>query len=366
MTGLPALPGAEVVGEVALDPDGVLHGWCWSPARPDARLTIDICVDNVVAATVVASRFREDVRNRKFGDGYHGFTITLTKQLAQLPGVISARERGSGRVFWHRLVGQTALPSGFDDRLAQAEAAICAAADAIPAPGPGRSGTLAAGIGAAGRRLRDRARAAPDDVPVRLGHAAAPRVSLILEAGADAARTEAMIIAAAEAIGKANAELILVDDGADPRTVYLPARIGDLRYFFEARGGVAARRNLGAAFARGEILVFLDDTGRRFDAGLAELAGLPDLAGSVLLPKLAARLAGFAAPAPARPHLGLALAMARDVFESLGGFDAAVDDGFAVAALAARAPADLRVEIWDEAGGADAFAAYADGYVPLL
>jgi hypothetical protein len=365
VTPLPALAGAEVVGEVALDPDGVLHGWCWSPARPAARLTIDILVDDVVAATVVASRFREDVRNRKFGDGYHGFTITLTKQLSQMPGVISARERGSGRVFWHKLVGETALPAGFDGRLAQMEAAIDNCAAAIPAHGPGRADILAAGIGEAGRRLAGCAGTA-GDVPIRLGHAATPRLSLIMEAGADAARTEAIIATAAGAISGANAELIVVDGGADPRHIYLPARIGDLRYFYEARGGVAFRRNLGAEFARGEILVFLDNTGRRFDAGLGELAALPELERSLVLPKLAARLAGFAVRAPARPQLGLALAIGRDVFVSLGGFDEGLDDGFAAADLAARLPADLPLVIWDEAGGVDAFAAYADGYVPLV
>jgi hypothetical protein len=366
MAALPALAGAEVVGEVALDPDGVLHGWCWSPARPDARLTIDICVGDVVAATVVASRFREDVRNRKFGDGYHGFTITLTKQLSKSPGVISARERGSGRVFWQKLVGETALPAGFDERLARVEAAICGCADAMPAPGPGRTDMLAAGIGEAGRRLRGRPGADPGDVPVRLGHAASPRFSLILEAGADAARTEVIVTAAARAIGEANAELILVDDGADPQMVYLAARIGDLRYFYEPRGKVALRRNLGAEFARGGILVFLNNTGRRFDAGLAELAGVPALEASAVLPPLAARLAGYGVRAGTQPPLGLALAIGREVFTALGGFDEAVDDGFAVADLAARMPLGVQMLVWNEAGGADTFAAYADGYLPLV
>lgn len=115
-----------IVGEAALDADGVLHGWCWDAQRPQDRLLLDVSINNEVVASVIASRFREDVRDRKFGDGYHGFHLILTK-LLELPGgcaQISLHERRSGYSFWHKTVGEFSLPDGLESRIAACKAEL--------------------------------------------------------------------------------------------------------------------------------------------------------------------------------------------------------------------------------------------------
>jgi hypothetical protein len=375
-------PAAEVVGEVALDPDGVMHGWCWSPGRPAERLTLDILIDDVVAVSVVASRFREDIRNRKFGDGYHGFTVTLTKQLSRLRGgakVVSARERVSGRVFWQQAFGALGLPDGYDDRLARSAAEIGASAGVIPPERAGRGRMFAAGLAEAGSRLRARARAAnvsltPDLAPpVNLAYTPAPAISLVLEAGADAVATFAVIADAAEAIGAVNAELLVADDGADPRNVYLASRIANLRYFYDERSNRALRRNFMAEECRGDVLVFLAGNGGNFGEGLRDFAALPARPDLVLSPGLA-RLAGRVEPeflpllagtAPGR-YLGLGLAIGRALFAEFGGFDESLGDGRETVDLVLRLLAAGReAMVWGEPASTDAEAAYADGYLPL-
>ncbi|HLZ08143.1 MAG TPA: hypothetical protein VKT80_06100, partial [Chloroflexota bacterium] len=94
-------------GDAELGGDGVLQGWCWKPLEPTERPVVEILIDERVVATSVASRFREDLRTRKIGDGYYGFMATLSKSFAEAGGrfVVTARERRSGRCFWRHIRG---------------------------------------------------------------------------------------------------------------------------------------------------------------------------------------------------------------------------------------------------------------------
>jgi hypothetical protein len=379
--GVTVPPGTlpEILGEVALDPDGVLHGWCWSPARPAERLTLDILVDGRVAASVVASRFREDVRDRKFGDGYHGFTLALTRQLARLEqaGIVAARERASGQVFWQTLRGNFAVPADFAVRVAAMAAGIGGCAGMLPAPAAPDAGAgrmVAAAIGAAGRILAARGGSVPaPPARVTLAYAAATRVTVILDAGDDAERDFATIAAAAKVLAAIQAELLLIDGGADPRCAMLAARVGNLRYFHDTRANPAARRNMAAEYSRGDVLVFLRTTGRRIDLGLTALeealrtdrlvagAGIASLA-RLGAPDATSRLVA----APNCPPLGLDLAVERSLFAALGGFDEGLvaHNAFVAAEFLARALAVQPALVWLEPRAPDD--PDADGFQPLL
>jgi hypothetical protein len=352
------------MGEATLDRDGVLHGWCWSPRRPTARLALEFLVDNAVVATTTASRFREDVRNRHFGDGYHGFNVALTKQLsgATPPRMVAAREAETGRVFWQTLLGDFAIPAGLHERVADAEAGIRTAAwsQALDAPGPGRLALAAAGLGAAGRRLQEKAKAAAPGAPnIMLPYIPSPAISLILDGGADAGKTLALIAAAAGTIGDMQAELIILDQGGDPRNIHLASQVTNARYVY------AASRNIAAADAMGETLVFLRNTGRRIDLGLGQLAATRHH-GPIVAPAIAA-LAGHTAPdrfiaSPDASYLGLDLAISRNAFIAAGGFAEHMDEDSAAADLLLRGLGDGTALIWREPRGRDSPAfAFARG-----
>jgi hypothetical protein len=353
-------PEAEILGEATLDRDGVLHGWCWNPRLPTARLAVEFLVDNVVVATTTASRFREDVRNRNFGDGYHGFNIALTKQLSgpTPPRMVAAREAETSRVFWQALLGDFAIPAGLHDRMAAADAAIGAAAwaQALVAPRGGRLAMAAAGLGIVGRRLQAKAdhRAAANPAAlagasVMLPHVVLPSISLILDAGVDARRTLALIAAAAGTIAGMAAELIILDQGGDPRAVYLAGQVTNARYFFNATPGAAAR-NMAAAQARGGTLVFLRNTGRRFGVGLGQLAAALAHNGPISSSAIASRIgpARFIS-SPDASCLGLDLAISRAAYLAAGGFAEHLDDDSAAADLLLRCLRDdEKAMIWRE------------------
>lgn len=124
------MPGA-VLGDFMLDGDGVLSGWAFAPGQPGLRLAVEILLNGEVVASLVAASFREDLRAQRIGDGYHGFTVTLTRQIAAAgkPVMISARIRGGG-VFWQKILGDFKVSEDFEARVAALRAGINEAANA--------------------------------------------------------------------------------------------------------------------------------------------------------------------------------------------------------------------------------------------
>lgn len=162
---------------------------------------------------------------------------------------------------------------------------------------------------------------------------------------------EATIAAALTAVGKQKYargfEVIVVDDGSTDATAKIAASFKDARYFRQDNAGPAAARNRGAAEARGEVLVFTDaDCVPRADWLSRLLRHLPDdadedrslfdriaaVAGSYGIANPRSRLARgvwreivyrHARCVPDRPEVfgSYNVAVRRDVFNELGGFD---------------------------------------------
>lgn len=195
--------------------------------------------------------------------------------------------------------------------------------------------------------LPDPAPFAPLAVPL----ADAPRASIVIPVYNHAACTLACLRALAAHPPTAMIEIIVVDDGSEDETASWTSRIKDLRYHRRTRnGGFIAACNDGAQLARGEYLVFLNNDTVPQPGWLDELLATFDhhdgvgLVGAQLLyPDGRLQEAGgvvfsdgsawnygrFESPSDPRfGHVrdcdycsGAALAIRRELFESLGGFD---------------------------------------------
>ena len=132
----------------------------------------------------------------------------------------------------------------------------------------------------------------PDDagVPSRVPSSASPLASIVVPVHGHLGHTLACLRALAAWPPEAPVEIIVVDDGSPDDTPRVLPAIPGLRYHQrEGNGGFIAACNDGAALARGEFLVFLNnDTVPQpgwLDALLATFAQVPDagLAGAQLL-----------------------------------------------------------------------------------
>lgn len=189
-------------------------------------------------------------------------------------------------------------------------------------------------------------------VPFAVPASAAPRASIVIPVYGQLAHTLACLRAIAAHPPAAAVEVIVVDDASGDATPAILPRIEGLRYHRRAaNGGFIATCNEGAAMARGEFLVFLNnDTVPQpgwLDALLATFASVPDagLVGAQLLyPDGRLQEAGgvvfrdgsawnygrFASPSDPRfGYLrdadyasGAAIMIPRALFEAVGGFDA--------------------------------------------
>lgn len=193
--------------------------------------------------------------------------------------------------------------------------------------------------------------AAAPFAPFALASSDRPRASIVIPVYGQSARTLACLRALADHPPEAPFEVIVVDDGSTDDTPQLLSRIEGLRHHRRAaNGGFIAACNDGAALARGGFLVFLNnDTVPQpgwLDALLATFHTHPDagLVGAQLLyPDGRLQEAGgvvfadgsawnhgrFGDPAdPRHAHVrdadyvsGAAMAIPRDLFLTVGGFD---------------------------------------------
>ncbi|MDE8347767.1 MAG: hypothetical protein POH28_16575, partial [Acidocella sp.] len=292
-----------VLGEAGIDDDGIVSGWCWSPERPGARLTVEIFVNGEMVAMPVAERFRGDLHDRGIGDGYHGFWVAITTRVQGGGGfVVSARERRSGVCFWQSIIGTVALPPAVMARMAgvtDAMREIGQSTALVPAASTLPAASLRAALGALGGRLQT-----GGGLGVAQARMAAlpPALSVVLNAACvrDAARGGALPGDLPWA--GAGFEYVLCDDGRDPRLGRWQDKSA-LAYMLAPGLHAAARWQQELRLARGEMLVFLGAVTPGLGGALAALRDIR--AGGVVIsarlaaaarlrmPDLAARMTAF-------------------------------------------------------------------------
>ena len=78
-----------------------IAGWAWSPRDPERRLPIEILVDGRVAGSVVADKFREDLRDAGKSDGSSAFRTAIPRQARDgRPHELALRVEGESEPFY--------------------------------------------------------------------------------------------------------------------------------------------------------------------------------------------------------------------------------------------------------------------------
>jgi len=340
----------RVAGDLELKPDGTVEGWVWSCDRPDDGLVAEILVDGVCVGAVAATGFRRDLIAQGMGDGQHGYRLSLPAGTipADGPVVISARDRASQQEF-ARIVRQgPALASRHRevlDAAGEQMQGLWAGLETLLA-GTSKADRLRGAFGQLAALLA--ARAGSRDETVLLAPAIAldglrrgagrvempligrPALSLVMPAGRDASATLRRLAALAPALSAAEAEIVLVDDGADPATALLPALAPNLVYLradslaeaaHAARGTVVAVLEAEPPAPSATALLALAQ--RTAAAPRTVLLGATALAAC----KRVAALDATPAECPAPGRLGLRVALAGALLVRAGGLEPSMVDG---------------------------------------
>lgn len=287
-----------VQGELWVDPPANIHGWCLLPDRPGTRVAVEILADGRLLAATVAAEFFGGA-----GDGRHGFSLALDAPLAgPATIVVEARERGTSTVFGRVVLFPDAMARPLDDRLAAIDRQVLrdpaigvTGADMMHRALDGL-GTLLCGHGI-DRDTTCLARRAP-----RLALSAMPRVSLVLPAGLSLDRVLAWLEAVQCLCDSVPVELIIADDGADPRLRLLGRVMPALRILRVPPDMTGAVLNMLAGEARGRLLCFAQQ-----DVPARPLISLPDLPAHVCMTD------------------ACGLWMCAEIFHAAGGFDPWLD-----------------------------------------
>ncbi len=313
----------HVQGDMRVAPDHTVDGWCWCPARPGVRLSVEVLVNGRVAATVRADLPRRDLRH--IGDGAYGFRVALPRAALDpgAPCIVAARAGEDATVFGQRRTDDVpgtppdpaldASAAALDDVSAGLTALV---RRAVPA---GRAGPLAGACGELAVVLRAAMRTGSAIAVTRalLAREAAgvcwprlqnPRASLIVPAPATTEHAIERLRGLAGAARIAGAEILLADSGGDARTALLPSVVRGLRLV--AACGPDAVLAAAATAARGAWLVLLDGAGPTSGTALQHLLDRLDAGGIDCV--LGAAMAGGLPVVDAAGPIGLMLAVRRE------------------------------------------------------
>ncbi|RRB07461.1 sialate O-acetylesterase [Larkinella rosea] len=72
----PNPPGTNYGGSLDGVSCGNIWGWVYNVSSPNAPITVEFLANNVVVGSIVASNFRQDLKNAGKGNGEHGFNFT--------------------------------------------------------------------------------------------------------------------------------------------------------------------------------------------------------------------------------------------------------------------------------------------------
>lgn len=327
----------SVQGALWLHSPSQVSGWCMLTERPSHRVTVDVLVDGVPAAAMVAAQ-----RYDGAGDGRHGFTLALPLPLCG-PGtrVVEARERNSRVVFGRVVMFAESIAHRLEARLDAVDRAVlhgprARMKTAKPDQMHGAFAALAAALDRPGETERARARIrrhAP-----RLALSAQPAWSVIVPGAGGAAAVLERLIAAQPLCDEVAAEILLADDGSDPATLLLAQAVPGLRYMMGRTVAAGDGLNMLAQESKGSILCFVDQAaspGTLLSQLIREPIEQVHISGGATHAIVA--LADFWQPTLRRgPSTGVALQLPRVWLQAAGGFDTSLSGHAAFADLALK------------------------------
>lgn len=293
-----------------------LTGWAWRPDDPEATVQVDVFLGERRIARLAADGFRKDLLDAGRGTGRYGFALHggFAALLEAGRDLVSVRFAEDGTEL-HGSPRWVARPDASLDAASRCviEDAVAGAIRNAAAPQEldaalGLLTRLLGEVAAARAALRDPGRTALDEI-AEAGAAAgpvaalaqevrlrfpplhglpmpeegAPHVSVVIPAHGQFALTYDCIAAIAEAGAAARFEIVLVDDGSADETLLADLVFGGaVRVLRQRRnGGFLAAANAGAAAARGDYLLFLNNDTRVeegwLDRLLAAFEAIPDL-----------------------------------------------------------------------------------------
>lgn len=309
-----------VEGELLFHPPTGLRGWCRLPKQTRARAEIEVLVDSICVATMSVGQAGGGA-----GDGRHDFSLHLRAAPDEsATHVIEARERGSGAVFGRVVLFEDAIAQPIERRLDLLDfGPLKRPLAAVPADPANRLRPYFSALGtalleAAGKDVISGDRAALARRMPRLPLSATPVVSVIMPAAPCISTTLRWLTALQSLADTVRIEVIVADDGAEPRTALLPLACPLLRYRRDRLGLAGCVLNKLVQDARGDMIYFLDP-----DPPTGHWHWPQPATGDRQI-HLGGRLACNAAlPAAIRrcdPH-GFALCIARSDIFSAGGFE---------------------------------------------
>jgi len=249
-----------VEGELLFHPPTGLRGWCRLPKQPRARAEIEILVDSICVATVSVGQDGGGA-----GDRRYDFSLHLRAAPDEsATRVIEGRERGSGAVFGRVVLFEEAIAQPIEHRLDLLDLGkLKRPLAALPADYAKRLRPYFSALGTAllqvakkdviGGETAALARRMP-----RLPLSATPLVSVIMPAAPCIDTTLRRLAALQSLADTTQIEVIVADDGAEPRSALLPHICPQLRYRRDRHGLTASVLNRLVKEARGDMICFLD------------------------------------------------------------------------------------------------------------
>jgi hypothetical protein len=332
-----------IIGSLYRSASGRLEGWCLSLERPDDRLIVEILVNDVVVSAAVAARFRSELRHAGKSDGHHGFSVAVSLPDENSEGtvIVEAREQATGTVFGRILLEAAGIEPAIRSRLDRVQSAVDGYegfAELRPVSGAMRNALWRLGLqlrtgpqssrGTALGVIREELRRLPRR---KLRTSSFPAVSIILPSAETFEETLDAVLALASLLAEIEAEILLVDDGRDPRLTLIQGVVCGLRYLREPGANQAQTANLGALLARGSLLLFLGPQPGSSMECLAPLLSNGRAAVHVGLEIMERAVHAGAAWAMGDRRLGrggpIRLCVSKAVFQEAAGLDEAIEDG---------------------------------------